>query len=49
LSQNCRNYELICYLIEFSENYVQFWYGDIAIGVEKTKNNTITYEISELE
>jgi len=28
---------------------VQFWYSDIVIGVEKTKNNTITYEISELE
>jgi uncharacterized membrane protein len=38
-----------CYLIEFSENHVQFWYNDIVIDVEKTKNNTITYEISELE
>jgi len=28
---------------------VQFWYNDIVIDVEKTKNNTITYEISELK
>ena len=38
-----------CYLVEISENFVQFIHSDIVIDVEKTKNNTITYEISELE
>ena len=37
-----------CYSIEFSEKYIQFWYDDIVIDLEKIDDNTIVYETSDL-
>lgn len=37
-----------CYSIEFSEKYIQFWFDDIVIDLNKIDDDTIAYETSDL-
>lgn len=37
-----------CYSIEFSEKYIQFWFDDIVIYLNKIDDYTIVYETSDL-
>jgi hypothetical protein len=37
-----------CYSIEFSENYIQFWYGDMVLDLKKMDDYTIVFETSDL-
>jgi hypothetical protein len=39
---------LDCYSIEFSEKYIQFWFDDIVIDLNKIDDHTIVYETSDL-
>jgi phosphosulfolactate synthase (CoM biosynthesis protein A) len=41
--------KLGCYSIEVSDNFVQFWFTDVVIHIDKNKDNEINYYVSQLE
>lgn len=41
--------KLGCYSIVVSDNFVQFWFTDVVIHIDKNKDNEINYYVSQLE